>query len=60
MSNTPKYSKKGVPVFGYMAILFAAAFLMLLLAYFIQQRNEQVVLDRQNISASAFTELPAD
>jgi len=32
-------AKQGAPVFVYLAILFASAFLMLLLAYFIQERN---------------------
>lgn len=32
-------AKKSTPVFVYLAVMFAAAFLMLLLAYFIQERN---------------------
>ena len=58
MSETPKHRKKGGPVFGYMIILFAAAFLMLLLAHFIQQRDEHIVLDRQSISASTGADTP--
>ena len=60
MSDTPKHSKKGGPVFGYLAILFAAAFLMLLLAHFIQQRDEHIVLDRQGRSVSAGVETLSD
>jgi len=37
--ETPSTPKKGTPVFVYLAVMFAAAFLMLLLAYFIQERN---------------------
>ncbi len=35
--------RRKAPVFVYLALLFVAAFLMLLLAYFIQQRNESVL-----------------
>jgi len=35
-------AKKSAPVFVYLAVMFAAAFLMLLLAYFIQERNSAV------------------
>lgn len=52
MSDTPK--KKGGPVFGYLAIMFAAAFLMLLLAYFIQQRNNEVAMNGLKDSISSF------
>ena len=52
MSQTPekkpaagKPNEKSAPVFTYLAIMFAAAFLMLLLAYFIQQRNNDVAID---------------
>ncbi len=34
--------RRKAPVFVYLAVLFIAAFLMLLLAYFIQERNEEV------------------
>lgn len=53
MSETPK-NKKGGPVFGYLAIMFAAAFLMLLLAYFIQQRNNEVAIDGLKDSITHF------
>ena len=56
MSRTPKKSKKGGPVFGYMIILFAAAFLMLLLAYFIQQRDDHVETNSQNPFSYTATE----
>lgn len=36
--------KKSGPVFGYLAILFAAAFFMLLMAYLMQQRNNEVAM----------------
>jgi len=38
----PPAAKKSTPVFVYLAVMFAAAFLMLLLAYFIQERNNAV------------------
>lgn len=53
MSETPN-NKKGGPVFGYLAIMFAAAFLMLLLAYFIQQRNNEVAMDGLKDSLTSF------
>lgn len=53
MSETPK-NRKGGPVFGYLAIMFAAAFLMLLLAYFIQQRNNEVAMDDLKDSVTFF------
>ncbi len=34
--------RRKAPVFVYLAVLFIAAFLMLLLAYFIQERNDEV------------------
>ncbi len=34
--------RRKAPVFVYLAVLFIAAFLMLLLAYFIQMRNDEV------------------
>ena len=37
-----KRPRKGASVFVYLAVLFAAAFLMLLLAFFIQQRDDAV------------------
>ena len=53
MSDAPKNKKSG-PVFGYLAIMFAAAFLMLLLAYFIQQRNNEVAIDGLKDSITHF------
>jgi len=35
--------RRKAPVFVYLALLFVAAFLMLVLAYFIQQRDESVI-----------------
>lgn len=58
MSNSPN-NKKGGPVFGYLAIMFAAAFLMLLLAYFIQQRNNSVAMEGLRDSISSFKSLDA-
>lgn len=56
MSETPKNKKSG-PVFGYLAIMFAVAFLMLLLAYFIQQRNNEVAMDGLRDSITSFESL---
>ena len=44
-------------MFTYLAILFAAAFLMLLLAYFIQQRNNDVALDHLRDSITSYQSL---
>lgn len=41
-SRRSKRPRKGASVFVYLAVLFAAAFLMLLLAFFIQQRDDAV------------------
>ena len=60
MSETPENKQpkkapgKGAPVFTYLAIMFAAAFLMLLLAYFIQQRNNEVAIDGLKDSLTSF------
>ena len=56
MSEAPK-NKKGAPVFTYLAIMFAAAFLMLLLAYFIQQRNNEVAMSGLKDSLTSFESL---
>lgn len=48
--------RKITPVFIYMAILFAAAFLMLLLAYFIQRRNSENTIDDLRSSMTATRE----
>ena len=46
---------KKVSVMGYLAILFAAAFLLLLLSYFMQQRaNEQAISGLEATSNNAF------
>lgn len=44
----------GGNVFGYLAILFAVAFFMLLLAYFMQQRNTEVAMSGLRDSISQF------
>lgn len=46
-------------VFTYLAILFAVAFLLLLLAYFIQQRNNSVAMEGLRDSISSFESLDA-
>ena len=48
-----KRPRKGASVFVYLAVLFAAAFLMLLLAFFIQQRDNAVA--GQHTGAAAAT-----
>lgn len=53
MSETPN-NKKGGSVFGYLAIMFAVAFFMLLLAYFIQQRNNEVAMSGLRDSITSF------
>ena len=57
--STPPLKPKnhGASVFTYLAILFAAAFLMLLLAYFIQQRNNDVALDHLRDSITSYQSL---
>lgn len=45
-----KKKRRGASVFTYLAVLFAAAFLMLLMAYFVQQRNNDAMrLDMQEV-----------
>ncbi len=57
-SASPQKSKRrGASVFTYLAILFAAAFLMLLLAYFIQQRNNDVAMDHLRDSITSYQSL---
>lgn len=46
-------SRRQTPVFAYLAILFAVAFLLLLLAYFQQQRSNLEATDALKQSASA-------
>lgn len=49
-------ARKTTPVFIYLAILFAAAFMMLLLAYFVQQRNSENAIDDLRSSMTATRE----
>lgn len=49
-------ARKTAPVFIYLAILFAAAFIMLLLAYFVQQRNSENAIDDLRSSMTATRE----
>lgn len=56
MTETEKKSErksgKGRPVAVYLTILFAVAFLLLLLAYFMQQRSSESMIDTLKSSAS--------
>lgn len=54
--KTPAKPNKTTPVFIYLAILFAAAFLMLLLAYFVQLRNSENTIDDLRTSMTATRE----
>ena len=56
-SASQKPKRRGASVFTYLAILFAAAFLMLLLAYFIQQRNNDVAMDHLRDSITSYQSL---
>ena len=50
---------KKVSVMGYLAILFAAAFLLLLLSYFMQQRaNQQAISGLEATSSNAVSTGP--
>lgn len=51
--------KRATPVFVYLLILFAAAFLMLLLAYFIQERNAEAQIGDLRDSLEAFQSISA-
>lgn len=51
--------KRSTPVFVYLLILFAAAFLMLLLAYFIQERNTEAQIGDLRDSLEAFQSISA-
>ncbi len=51
--------KRATPVFVYLVILFAAAFLMLLLAYFIQERNAEAQIGDLRDSLEAFQSISA-
>lgn len=48
---------RSAPVFVYLAILFAAAFVMLLLAYLMQQRNNEVAISGLRDTISQFQSL---
>lgn len=50
-------TKKSTPVFVYLAIMFAAAFLMLLLAYFIQERNSAMQIGNLQSAMESFQSL---
>lgn len=43
--DSAKKKRRGASVLTYLAVLFAAAFLMLLVAYFVQQRNRGAMLN---------------
>lgn len=67
--STPKHStppteeteprKHTSSVLGYLAVLFAAAFLMLLLAYFIQERNSTAQIGNLRNSLETFQSVDA-
>jgi len=52
----PPRKNRTASVFTYLAVLFGAAFLMLLLAYFVQQRNNAAAMDDLRISTAASKE----
>lgn len=59
-ASSPKNGSKrgkGVSVFSYLTILFAAAFFMLLMAYFMQQRNNEVTMSGLRDSITQFQSL---
>lgn len=59
--NSPPTDKnKRSSVYIYLVVLFGAAFLMLLLAYFVQQRNNATVLDDLRITSASREELLED
>lgn len=53
--KTPKKNKPS-SVYVYLAVLFGAAFLMLLLAYFVQQRNNATAMDDLRMTTNASRE----
>ena len=56
-----KKNKRSSTVYLYLLILFGAAFLMLLLAYFVQQRNgDNTVSDPHNSMSLSQEEQPED
>ena len=56
--STPSKNKPS-SFYIYLAVLFGAAFLMLLLAYFVQQRNNATVLDDLRLASASREELMA-
>lgn len=54
---SPPEKNKPSSAYVYLAVLFGAAFLMLLLAYFIQQRNNDAVLDDLRSTTASREEL---
>ncbi len=60
-TSTPPQRNKPSSFYVYLAILFGAAFLMLLLAYFVQQRNNDTALsDLRSTTAATRQELVED
>ncbi len=55
-TSVPLKKGKGSSFFIYLAVLFGAAFLMLLLAYFVQQRNSDAALDNLRMTSNASKE----
>lgn len=55
--TSPAGMNKRSSVYVYLAVLFGAAFLMLLLAYFVQQRNNDAVLDDLRMTNASREEL---
>ena len=56
----PPEKNKPSSAYVYLAVLFGAAFLMLLLAYFVQQRNNDAVLDDLRSTTASREELLED
>lgn len=57
---SPPEKNKPSSAYVYLAVLFGAAFLMLLLAYFVQQRNNDAVLDDLRSTTASREELLED
>ena len=55
-TSVPLKKGKGSSFFIYLAVLFGAAFLMLLLAYFVQRRNSDAALDNLRMTSNASKE----
>ena len=58
--STPPQRNKPSSFYVYLAILYGAAFLMLLLAYFVQQRNNETVQDNLRTTIASREELMED